>query len=235
MSPDVDQTTRLPLPMLVQWVYCPRLFFLMHVEGQMEANEHVWKGRVRHRRVDAKTDRATRRKVAAERDEPDAPPEPPESWRSHTSMDLGSDGQGLVGRLDTALLSDGGRAIPAEMKSGAGPDPERHGGDAVAQGAWLPDAVHVAAQAMLLEEAGLVARARVHSADPPPPPSPHPAPASARPRPHRPRPPSRIPALVTRSCISGCCDAVPRGVPRTRSSSPRSPATAGFWSRLTTG
>lgn len=141
----------LPLRMLAQWVFCPRLFYLMHVQGQMLANEHVWRGRKRHEDVDTHTARRARR-PGVEEDEGHL--EAPASWERRTAVMLSSARLGLIGKLDGVLLDDAGqRAVPTELKSGAGPRDDHDPSD-VEQGVWRADAVHVAAQALLLEDAG---------------------------------------------------------------------------------
>src|SRR5258707_11787337 len=47
-SPDL-----LPLRMLNEYAYCPRLFHFMHIEGRWADNEYTIDGRHAHRRVDA--------------------------------------------------------------------------------------------------------------------------------------------------------------------------------------
>jgi CRISPR-associated exonuclease Cas4 len=42
----------LPLSYLNQFVYCPRRFWLMYVQGEMEVNAPVLEGRLRHQRAD---------------------------------------------------------------------------------------------------------------------------------------------------------------------------------------
>src|SRR5690606_19255855 len=42
----------LPIRMLNEYTYCPRLFHLMHVEGRWEDNEFTLEGKQAHRRVD---------------------------------------------------------------------------------------------------------------------------------------------------------------------------------------
>ena len=42
----------LPVRMLNEYVYCPRLFYLMHVDGRWDDNAHTAEGRHVHRRVD---------------------------------------------------------------------------------------------------------------------------------------------------------------------------------------
>jgi CRISPR-associated protein Cas1 len=57
VSQDVEKETNyLPARMINEFVYCPRLFYLMHVEGQFEHNSHTVEGIAAHTRVDAKTD-----------------------------------------------------------------------------------------------------------------------------------------------------------------------------------
>ena len=100
----------IPARMLNEWVYCPRLFYLMHVEGLMEANADVWQGRFRHAKRDRPTDRASRRKQPAGRKgddggEPEADVGPPDEWREATALTLKDERLGLVGKLDSVLLS----------------------------------------------------------------------------------------------------------------------------------
>ena len=46
-----DRDDYLPLSMLNQYVYCPRRFWLMYVEGEMLINAAVLEGTLQHRRV----------------------------------------------------------------------------------------------------------------------------------------------------------------------------------------
>ena len=56
-APDTEQEDRyLPARMINELVYCPRLFYLMHVEGQFEHNAETTDGDSVHRRVDSRTD-----------------------------------------------------------------------------------------------------------------------------------------------------------------------------------
>lgn len=142
----------LPIRMIVEHVYCPRLFHYMHVEGVMVANAAVWRGRYAHAKVDAAGKAKPRRSV----DVPgETPPDdsPPVEWREARAVDIADDTLGLTGRLDAVLLSDGGVAIPTETKSGDGPEPD----DArcrLAAGVWDADAIHLGLQALALESMG---------------------------------------------------------------------------------
>lgn len=147
----------IPIRMLNEYVYCPRLFYLMHVEGLMEASADVWQGRYRHAERDKVTERKSRRTMVTKADqgtehEANADdPGLPEPWRQSTALSLGSEALGLVGKLDTVLVS-GTTAIPVELKKGKAPTPDQQSwcwGDL-----WRTDAIQLGAQALLLEEQG---------------------------------------------------------------------------------
>ncbi|MBK9259492.1 MAG: CRISPR-associated endonuclease Cas1 [Polyangiaceae bacterium] len=147
------QTKPLPLRMIVEWIYCPRLFHYMHVEGSMVANEHVWRGRHAHEKIDAKGSSRARRDVKVDTPEEDAANDAPVEWQQARAIDLGDSALGIVAKLDGVLLDGAGTAIPTEMKSGSGPaDDSPH--VTLAKGVWDADAIHVAIQAMALEQAG---------------------------------------------------------------------------------
>lgn len=150
-----DERGLIPLRMVVQWAYCPRLFHYMEVEGLSVANEHVWKGRHAHARSDKAGTSRSRRKDLPEADAPAEEPEDerPPAWRESRAVELGSTALGLVAKLDGVLFDEAGRAIPTELKSGSAPA-EDSDWCHFAPGAWDSDAVHVALQAMLLEADG---------------------------------------------------------------------------------
>jgi CRISPR-associated endonuclease Cas1/CRISPR-associated protein Cas4 len=142
-----------PLRMIVEWVYCPRLFHYMHVEGVMVANEHVWRGRHAHARTDTPGNTRARRAVTTEAPAGDGDDDMPVEWREARAIDLGATDLGVVAKLDAVLVDGEGRAIPAELKSGNGPDPDSTYAT-WARGAWDADAIQVTVQAMVLERAG---------------------------------------------------------------------------------
>lgn len=116
-----------PISALNQLLYCPHRAFLLHRCMEMEANEHVWRGRALHRRVDrGETER--RGDLLIER-----------------ARRVSSDVLGVAGVVDQVEHHPDGCHI-AEFKRGRAP---RHG-------VWPNDAVQVAAQALCLEEAGVV-------------------------------------------------------------------------------
>src|ERR1700733_13731687 len=95
LEPEADDgAPALPLRMIVEWAYCPRLFHYMHVEGIMVANEHVWRGLHDHARTDVPGTSKVRRSVATTAPpaapEPEAEPEVPLDWREARAVDLGT-------------------------------------------------------------------------------------------------------------------------------------------------
>lgn len=132
----------LPVRMLNEYVYCPRLFHLMYVEGRWEDNVFTVEGRFAHRRGEDKAEVLP---------DPSPPGEPSEIAGGDPapaiarSVDLGSERLGLVGKLDL-VEATADTAVPVETKRGRVPDnPER---------SWEPERVQVMAQGLLLREHG---------------------------------------------------------------------------------
>jgi CRISP-associated protein Cas1 len=135
----------LPVRMLNEYAYCPRLFHLMHVEGRWADNVYTEEGREVHRRVDRldhvlpdpEADPPTGKKTA--RDDGDEPP------TISRSVSLGSERLGLTAKLDLVSTA-GDEALPVETKRGRVPaNPER---------SWEPERVQLMAQGLLLREHG---------------------------------------------------------------------------------
>src|SRR4051794_28358595 len=101
----------IPLRVLNQVTYCPRLYYLQYVDAVMPTNEHVEGGKFDHRRVDAAEHRQRTRKEG-------------ETLRTR-SVALSSERLGLTGVLDL-LEEAGGQAYPVETKHGSAPRDE-HG------------------------------------------------------------------------------------------------------------
>jgi len=132
----------LPVRMLNEYVYCPRLFHLMQVEGRWEDNVYTVEGRFAHRR-------------GADKDEvlPDPSPQGESSEDGggdpaptiSRSVQIGSERLGLVAKLDL-VEATADAAVPVETKRGRVPDnPER---------SWEPERVQLMAQGLLLREQG---------------------------------------------------------------------------------
>ncbi len=158
----------LPVRMLNEYAYCPRLFHFMHVEGRWADNVYTVQGRHAHRRVDkldhilpeadagsptvSQTQEGTSSRQADPAssgsspapDEPsrDEGDEPPVVTRS---VPLSSDRLGLTAKLDLVATA-GDEAVPVETKRGRVPDvPER---------CYEPERVQLMAQGLLLREHG---------------------------------------------------------------------------------
>ena len=132
----------LPVRMLNEYVYCPRLFHLMHVEGRWEDNVFTVEGRHAHRRGEEKDE------VLPDPPSPGKPEEVPGGDPVPAiarSVSLGSERLGLVAKLDLVEAS-AGTAVPVETKRGRVPDnPER---------SWEPERVQLMTQGLLLREHG---------------------------------------------------------------------------------
>ena len=145
-----DWPDLLPVRMLNEYAYCPRLFHLMHVQGRWADNAFTEEGRNVHRRVD---------KLDHVLPDPDLPDEvesengsggetipqgddPPTISRS---IPLGSETLGLTAKLDLVATADG-EAVPVETKRGRVPDNEHR--------SWEPERIQLMAQGLLLRENG---------------------------------------------------------------------------------
>ncbi|MFP4216896.1 MAG: CRISPR-associated endonuclease Cas1 [Phycisphaerae bacterium] len=138
----------IPVRMLNEYAYCPRLFHLMHVQGRWADNAYTQQGRNVHSRVDrldhvlpdAETDDSPSAKDA-DSDTPTGD-DPPEIARS---VPLGSESLGLTAKLDLVSTADD-QAVPVETKRGRVPDNEDR--------CWEPERVQLMAQGLLLREHG---------------------------------------------------------------------------------
>lgn len=129
-------TPLLPVRMVNEYVYCPRLAYLEWVQGEWADSSDTIEGRQVHRRVD----KAGRRRPSAAGDDDEA------AARIHVrSLELSSDALGLVGKLDLTEF-EGTRAVPVDYKRGKRPH--------VARGAYDPERVQLCAQGLLLQEHG---------------------------------------------------------------------------------
>lgn len=132
--PDPPANEPLPVRMLNEYAYCPRLFHLMHVDGRWDDNLYTEEGRAVHRRIDAEDD-----PLPAPATGGDAPPV------IVRSVSLGSETLGLSGKLDLVETA-GDIAVPVETKRGHVPDNPLH--------CYEPERVQLMAQALLLREHG---------------------------------------------------------------------------------
>lgn len=174
-SPHEHEDGYLPARMINEAAYCPRLFYLMHVEGQFAHNRDTADGDDVHKRVDQKTDRlaaptpmpmlldfgdddppSPNDKISPlEPSEPGTAKEQPaaesveEEEKIHArSVTLASDALGVVAKLDL-IEATGVRATPVDYKKGS---PKRRSDGTLA--AWNPERIQICLQAMVLRENG---------------------------------------------------------------------------------
>lgn len=132
-----DPPDLIPARMLNEVVYCPRLFFLEHVQGEWDDNADTIHGKRVHRRVDARADAL-----------PEAAALPPEGKLHARSVTASSQAEGIIATVDL-IEAEAGAVVPVDYKRGAAPDPAR-----APHGAWPADRVQVGAQALALRESG---------------------------------------------------------------------------------
>lgn len=123
----------LPVRMLNEYTYCPRLFHLEWVQAQFAHNADTTEGAFHHRRVD----------------QPKGPVPAPDDGeiRRAQSVTVSSERLGLIAKIDL-LEGDDGKVRPVDTKRGHPPDtPHR---------AWEPERVQVCAQGLVLRDAGYV-------------------------------------------------------------------------------
>lgn len=130
-----------PVRNVAEHAYCPRLFYLMEVEGLHIASTDTVEGVAIHERVDVPS--KVKKKAEDEVEPQDA--RAPEVVRSLT---LTSERFRVTGTLDLAEIS-GQRAVPVEYRKGRPRTSDR--GD---EEWWPTERVQLALQAMLLREAG---------------------------------------------------------------------------------
>jgi CRISPR-associated exonuclease Cas4 len=122
----MEEPDYLPISMLNQLEYCERRFYLMHVLGEMEVNEHVLEGELLHERAHSGGDESEEQKV------------------THRSVYVWSERLRVSGFCDVVEEEAGtgggsARFTPVEYKKGR-------------MGRWLNDHIQLCAQALCLEE-----------------------------------------------------------------------------------
>lgn len=137
--PVTGETPLVPARMVNEFVYCPRLAYLMWTQAEWSETGDTVEGRRAHSRVD----------------KPSAPLPAPEILDDDEAatadkiisraMTLSSDKLGVIAKLDVAEAEDG-VVTPIDYKRGKRPH--------VAQGAYEPERIQVCLQGLLLEEHG---------------------------------------------------------------------------------
>jgi CRISP-associated protein Cas1 len=142
-QPDLAKTSRAPLAdgapeylparMLNEYAYCPRLGYMMWVQGEFADNVYTEDGRYQHRRVDVESG-----ELPSEADGDAAP-------KTVRSVMLSSERERMIARVDLVEV-EGRRAVPVDYKRSKAPDvPER---------AYEPERVQLCAQGLILADNG---------------------------------------------------------------------------------
>ena len=152
----------IPVRMLNEFTYCPRLGYLEWVEGEWAGNLETMEGTFGHRRVDQEPKRAKRKsesvetKSDSEHEQPKdevAPAANSENRKLKTenqsihsrSLMLSAPTEGLLAKLDLLEL-DGMEATPVDYKRGKAPN--------IPEGAYEPERVQLCAQGLILRANG---------------------------------------------------------------------------------
>jgi CRISPR-associated protein Cas1 len=128
-----DDLLLVPARIVNEHVYCPRLAYLEWVHGEFAHSSDTLDGALQHRRVDREEGRVP---------DPDAIPE---DLRRARAVTMSAPKLGVIAKMDL-LEMEGGVVVPVDTKRGKAPD--------VPHGAWDPERVQSALQAMVLEENG---------------------------------------------------------------------------------
>jgi CRISP-associated protein Cas1 len=124
----------LPVRMVNEYEYCPRLAYLEWVQGEWADSADTVDGRYQHRRVDQRKGKLPK---ASDRDDDE---------KLHArSITLSSNRLGIIAKLDL-IEGHGNEVTPVEYKRGKRPH--------VARGAYQPERIQVCAQGLILESHG---------------------------------------------------------------------------------
>ncbi len=152
-SPHRDHADLLPARMCNEFVYCPRLFHLEHVQGVFVQSADTIEGSAQHNRA-AKRASTKAAPSAARRDvssDDDAPP-----WDIPRTLSFIAPKLGVVGKLDAVEAKDD-ELVVVEAKRGKAPRSEQHTWNEfeLNYGAWPADVAQVAIYIAMLREHGI--------------------------------------------------------------------------------
>ena len=129
----IKEPLLVPARMVNEWVYCPRLAYLMWVEGEWANSGDTAEGRRAHTLVDERGGKL-----------PDHDEKKKDLKRSY-SITLSSERLGVIAKMDV-IESDGKKAEPIDYKKGKRPH--------IPKKAYAPERVQICVQGMILEDNG---------------------------------------------------------------------------------
>ena len=137
LPPPSSEVPLIPVRMLNEYIYCPRLAYLMWTQKEWVESSDTVEGKDIHRRVDKREqvlsimcgDSSVYEKV------------------KYKSVTLSSETLGIIAKMDVVETKNG-MATPVDYKRGKRPHVE--------YSAYLPERIQVCAQGMLLEEKGFI-------------------------------------------------------------------------------
>jgi len=134
MNDIITEAPQIPVRMLNEFVYCPRLAYLEWVQGEFRHSADTVDGAIKHRRVD--------------KGGGSLPEKPDDQERIHArSVSLGSEKLGITAKIDV-VEGSGQTVTPVDYKRGKRPH--------IAGGVYAPEKVQLCAQALLLREHGFL-------------------------------------------------------------------------------
>ncbi len=136
--PRAADQPHLPVRMVNEWVYCPRLAWLMHVEGEWADTEDTVRGQQVHARADTPAGNLPDAESLTTEEAEDI------STRVR-ALTLSSDRLGIIAKIDMLDVTDGAVSV-IDIKKGKRPH--------VARSAYEPERIQVCLQAMILEDNG---------------------------------------------------------------------------------
>ena len=129
---------QIPARMLNEFTYCPRLYYLEHVQQEWAHSADTLEGRFVHRRVDQEAGKVPDPASLPATAEPTVSLADQVKLHARSVM-VGSDVLGAVARIDV-IETDNGELIPVDYKRGEPPD--------IPEGAWEPESVQVSLQGL---------------------------------------------------------------------------------------
>lgn len=140
MSDSVLNQPLIPVRMVNEYQYCPRLAYLEWVDGEWAESAETVEGKHRHTRVDGGSGQLPPGKQKSDEENTDE-----EETIESRSVTLSSPSLGIIAKVDL-VESDGTNATPVDYKRGKRPH--------IPSGAYDPERVQLCAQGLLLREHG---------------------------------------------------------------------------------